>query len=105
MARLSSPPTFYPFAQKIYKDNQAIQTVIFGHTHNPEQHREAEKRYYNTGTWMPVYDLSMADVRLDKTYTYLHIVPGTTDKIDGQKLLRWNDDALRPEPMVLRDLK
>ena len=105
MARLSSPPSFFPFAQKICKENDTIETVVFGHTHNPEQHKDGDKRYFNTGTWMPVYDLSMADVRLDKTYTYLHIKPGTSSGIESQLLLRWNDDALRPDPMVLRDLR
>ncbi len=105
MARLNSPPTFFPFAQKIYQSNSNIQTVVFGHTHNPEIQREGDKFYFNTGTWMPVYDLSMADVRLDKTYTYLHIVSGSSKAVKSQLLLRWNDDASRPEPMVLRELK
>ena len=105
MARLSSPTTFFPFAQKIYNADANIQTVIFGHTHNPEIQREGDKYYFNTGTWMPVYDLSMADVRMDKTYTYLHIIPGQSKQVDSQLLLRWNDDAARPEPMVLRELK
>lgn len=105
MARLSSPPTFFPFAKKIFEERKTIKTVVFGHTHNPEQFKHNDNWYFNTGTWMPVYDISMADVRLDKTYTFLHIIPGTTEQVEKQALLRWNDDALRTESMILRCLK
>jgi hypothetical protein len=47
----------------------------------------------------------MADVRLDKTFTYLFIQQDNTGNIKGQQLLRWNDDALRPELMILKEQK
>ncbi|MCW3091648.1 MAG: hypothetical protein JWP81_2717 [Ferruginibacter sp.] len=105
MFQLSSPPTFFPFAKAVVDKNQDIQLVIFGHTHNPEQQKWNNKVYINTGTWMPVYDLSMADVRMDKTYSFMLIQQDDSGKIISHNLWRWNDDAMRAELMQLRDRK
>jgi hypothetical protein len=52
---------------------------------------------------MPVYDISSANVRMEKTYTYLLITQDDKGNITSKELLRWNDDALRAEAMVLQD--
>lgn len=111
MLQLSSPSTLSPNAQRIFTENPEFQLVTFGHTHNPEQlniemgRGSVGKRYSNTGTWIPVYEMDAADVRLDKTYTFLHLEYDHTGNIKTTDLFRWNDDALRIDPLVLVDLK
>jgi UDP-2,3-diacylglucosamine pyrophosphatase LpxH len=105
MARLSAPKSLFPFAKSVFEKSAGIQIVTFGHSHTPQQFQNDGRWYYNTGTWMPVYDISMADVRLDKTFTYLFIQQDNIGNIKGQQLLRWNDDALRPELMILKEQK
>jgi UDP-2,3-diacylglucosamine pyrophosphatase LpxH len=103
MLQLSPPGSLLPFATNIYQSNQQLEVVSFGHTHDPEQNNNVEKWYFNTGTWMPVYDISSANVRMEKTYTYLLITQDDKGNITSKELLRWNDDALRAEAMVLQD--
>lgn len=105
MARLSAPKSLFPFAKDAMQNIKGVQVVTFGHSHNPEQFNHNNNWYYNTGTWMPVYDISIADVRLDKTFTYLFIKQDINRNIVIQQLLRWNDDALRPELMILKEQK
>jgi hypothetical protein len=62
------------------------------------------KWYYNTGTWIPIFETSSADVRQDKTYTFLAIDCGSVPVCKG-KLQRWNDDAGRIDTMNLNDKK
>ena len=101
--KLSAPSSFYPNALKIFKDNPKLVLVTFGHTHDPEQKKSEGHAYYNTGTWIPVFELDAADVRLDKTYTFLQLTKNSAGKIGTEGLMRWNDDALRLEKMELRD--
>jgi hypothetical protein len=106
MLQLSAPTTLFPDAGKIFVDRPQLQLVTFGHTHDPEQiNTEDGKRYCNTGTWIPVYEMDAADVRLDRTYTFLHIEKDDAGDIRPPSLFRWNDDALREDPLVLTDKK
>jgi UDP-2,3-diacylglucosamine pyrophosphatase LpxH len=100
---LSSPTSFYPNAQSVFKIYPEIGLVTFGHTHDPEQKKTGGKSYYNTGTWIPVFELDAANVRLDKTYTYLQFSRDSANNILTDGLMRWNDDAGRGEGMQLRD--
>ena len=101
--RLSAPSSFYPDAQKIFADHKEYELISFGHTHDPEQKKSGNQYYYNTGTWIPVFELDAADVRLDKTYTFLQLTKDDRGQIHTGGLKRWNDDALRTEKMELRD--
>lgn len=84
--------------------------LVMGHTHNPEQYEFARPdgsifRYFNTGTWIPIVETSSADIREDKTYTYLHFRP-TRDAsgnsgFAAEGIRRWDDEALRDEPLRL----
>jgi UDP-2,3-diacylglucosamine pyrophosphatase LpxH len=105
MVKLQGPASFYPDAKNIFNSNPALEVVTFGHTHNPEQFSEYGKWYFNTGTWTPVYESSSAEVRMDKTYTFLQIEPGEDGKYIPHLLQRWNDDALRYEWLGLTDKK
>jgi UDP-2,3-diacylglucosamine pyrophosphatase LpxH len=100
---LSSPSSLYPDAQVIFDAYAEVEFVTFGHTHDPEQKIEGGKKYYNTGTWIPVYELDAADVRLDKTYTFLQFYKDPSGQIGSHGLMRWNDEAGRSEGMELRD--
>ena len=103
MAGLKSPPTLSLHAKEIMQANPSIEAVLFGHTHNPEQRMiMKDKWYFNTGTWIPVFETSSADVRLDKTFTFIYI--NCNEKpLSGEKLQRWNDDAERIDAMNLND--
>ena len=103
MLSLSAPTSFYPDAQIIFDAYADVDIVSFGHTHDPEQKKSDGKSYYNTGTWIPVYELDAANVRLDKTYTFLQLTKNGNGTIETTGLMRWNDDAGRSESMELRD--
>lgn len=105
LVKLSPPSSFVAFAENIIINNSALQVVTFGHTHNPEQKNLNGKWYYNTGTWMPVFEASSADIRIDKTYTFLYLEYDNTGQLILQPLQRWNDDALRDDylPLIEND--
>ena len=107
MLKLSPPAGLFKNAKDKFEEHKAVQVVIFGHTHDPEQldHSHPAKRYYNTGTWIPVFETDAADVRLDKTYTYLHLVQDGQNEIAETCLMRWNDDALRGDALALMERK
>jgi len=76
--------------------------MTMGHTHNPGSYvLETNTQFYNTGTWMPVIEISDASVRTGGSYTFLHLRTDLSGKFavaaDG-KLQRWNDDAGRTDP-------
>lgn len=102
--QLTEPSSLDNFAKERFEGtNYRIMTM--GHTHNPGEYVFKEnQRFYNTGTWIPVIETSTADVREDKTYTFLHLIRDESGKLhpanDGL-LQRWNDDAGRSEPQIL----
>ena len=103
--KVSAPSEIFSNAKKIFEaPGNNYKLITFGHTHDPQQEKYADgKWYFNTGTWIPVFELDAADVRLDKTYTFLHIQRSESSKEISAQLMRWNDDALRSEPLVLID--
>lgn len=103
--KLKAPWSFYPDALKVITEDPRLKIITFGHTHNPEQQAGQHTWYYNTGTWIPVYESTSASVRFDKTFTFLHIARDPMGGLLSQPLQRWNDDALRSEPMILTDKK
>ncbi len=105
MTSVKAPASFSGQAEKIIEMNPAVEAVFFGHTHNPEQkHLGNNKWYFNTGTWIPIFETSSADVRLDKTYTFIAINCGAASPC-SDNLQRWNDDAERVDQMILEDKK
>jgi UDP-2,3-diacylglucosamine pyrophosphatase LpxH len=103
MAGLKAPPTLSVHAKDIMEKNPSVETVIFGHTHDPEQKYLGDNKwYFNTGTWIPIFETSSADVRLDKTFTF--IAANCTGKPTcRERLQRWNDEAERIDTMTLND--
>jgi len=107
MLQLSPPGSLFKNAEAVFYKLPHIQVATFGHTHDPEQKDTQLKknRYYNTGTWIPVYETDAADIRLDKTYTFLHLQTTAASDVPTTCLMRWNDDALRIDELILMDRK
>ena len=106
--QLEEPSSLDKYAEETYRDSN-YRIITMGHTHNPGEYVfKNGKRFYNTGTWIPIIETSTAEVRKDKTYTFLHIVHNENGKLipseDGS-LQRWNDDGGRPEPLILIERK
>nr|WP_294793635.1 metallophosphoesterase [uncultured Mucilaginibacter sp.] len=103
MLQLSSSGGLSEFAAKVFEQNKRLKLVTFGHTHNPQQKSMGgtTQKYYNTGTWMPVFENNAASVRLDKTYTLLYLMLTEAGNLNKSQLIRWNDDALRIDEQVL----
>ena len=104
--QLEEPNSLDTFAQEVFKKQPTYHIITFGHTHNADQFVKSNGTnspsgwFYNTGTWIPVIESSSAEVREDRTYTFLRLRnergvlrPGTLE--------RWNDDAGRSEPLVI----
>jgi len=104
MLKLSSPDSLYQNAEQAMVTNPNVSIVTFGHTHNPEQRISSKgRRYYNTGTWIPVFETSAADIRPDRTYTFLWLTKDAQNIFSTANLVRWNDDAERTEALILMD--
>lgn len=106
---IKKEPAFADDARQILEENPNLEAVLLGHTHDPEQYNFATSEstatrinrwYFNTGTWIPVFETSSADVRFDKTYTFIAI-DLTEDTPCREFLQRWNDDAVRVDPLPL----
>lgn len=103
--QLEEPSSLEPYAA-VRAAGAGFAIMAMGHTHNPgESLLEGGCRFYNTGTWIPIIESSSAAVREDRTYTFLHITreKGGAPRAEGGMLQRWNDDALRGEPLVVVD--
>ncbi len=109
--QLSEPSSLNEFA-KLRFEGSNYKFITMGHTHNPGEYifeiDNVYRRFYNTGTWIPVVESSTAEIREDKTYTFLHFVrdeAGNLQPSNDGLLQRWNDDAGRPELQVLIERK
>jgi len=106
MLQLSAPMSLFKNASDVFENMSTIQFVTFGHTHDPEQrnYKNSDRRYFNTGTWMPVFATDAGEVRGDKIYSFLYL---PYNNLNGETpcLMRWNDDALRTEELILIDRK
>jgi UDP-2,3-diacylglucosamine pyrophosphatase LpxH len=99
--QLVEPDSLSKDARKVFSENSGHRLMTFGHTHNPDQFKQDDRWFYNTGTWIPILEVSSADVRNDKTYTYLHIRPGPAGGEYGNALKRWNDEGNRAESLIV----
>jgi len=103
--QLSEPSSLKENAQLIMKDNPQYQFVTMGHTHNPDQFRQGSKYFFNTGTWIPIIEISTAEVREDKTYTFLYLRRTASGDLHPSWLQRWDDEAGRIEDLIIRTSK
>jgi UDP-2,3-diacylglucosamine pyrophosphatase LpxH len=106
--QLDEPSSLDSYAKERFH-NTDYKIMTMGHTHNPGEYLfDNGQRFYNTGTWIPIIEISTADVRQDKTYTFLHLPRNSEGKLqppfDGL-LQRWNDEAVRADAQVLVEKK
>jgi len=99
--KLIEPDYLSDAAREILAQHDDVRVITMGHTHNPEQFREQERWYFNTGTWIPIVEARSEAIREDRTYTYLHLRHDEAGAIQPAVLMRWNDDARSTEPLVL----
>jgi UDP-2,3-diacylglucosamine pyrophosphatase LpxH len=97
---LVEPSDLTKYAREKFAEKSNYRLVTFGHTHNPDQFNESGRWFYNTGTWIPIVEISSAELREDKTYTFLHLAPDASGKLAGI-LHRWDDEAGRREPAIV----
>ena len=103
--QLSEPSSLKEFAEDFINKNEKYTIVTYGHTHNPEQYKYNKTWFYNTGTWIPILETSSADVRQDKTFTFLYLPNTYENDYTTSPLKRWNDDANRIDELVLIERK
>jgi len=103
--QLGEPSFLKKYAEEFIEKNKSYSIVTYGHTHNPEQYKYNDTWFYNTGTWIPIVELSSANIRHDRTFSFLHI-PNTNEKdFSRTPLKRWNDDANRIDELILIERK
>lgn len=100
--RLSEPDNLYGDSGPIFKKYPDVEIITMGHTHIPYQKYQENKKYINSGTWIPVVEYSSLALRDDNTYNFIHFTV-TGDKIICSPLLQWNDSANRPDEMAIID--
>jgi UDP-2,3-diacylglucosamine pyrophosphatase LpxH len=103
--QLIEPEHLNEEAKKIMYIHPEYKFVVFGHTHNPEQFEYKGSWFYNTGTWIPMIEISNSEIRWDKTFSFLHLEKGDTGGLVPLALQRWNDDSERFDQIVLINKK
>lgn len=99
--QLSEPSSLGQDAMKIFAATPAYRLITMGHTHNPDQCLDNGRWFYNTGTWIPIVELDTADVRPDRTYTFLHFLRFASGELQPTVVERWDDDAERAEDLII----
>lgn len=99
--QLSEPSSLSAPAMKIFDSHPAYQLITMGHTHNPDQITKNGRWFYNTGTWIPIVELDTAQIREDRTYTFLHFRRHESGQLRPTVVERWDDDAERAEALVI----
>jgi hypothetical protein len=62
---------------------------------------QENKAFFNSGTWIPIVEQTVGNLKEDKTYNYLEISFLEKKIFTKDSLNRWNDDAQRPEGLYL----
>ena len=99
--QLDEPVSLASFATPCFETSPGCRFVTFGHTHDPEQFHEQVHWYHNTGTWIPIIDVDSAEIREDKTYTFLSYRREPDGSFGSTTLQRWDDEAGRAQRLVL----
>lgn len=103
--QLTEPEYLNEDAKIIMEAHPEYKVVIFGHTHNPEQFEHKGSWFYNTATWIPIIEMSNSEIRWDKTFAFIHLVPEDARGFKPAVLQRWNDESARFDPVVLINKK
>jgi UDP-2,3-diacylglucosamine pyrophosphatase LpxH len=97
---MSAYPTLEDAAARVLRGDDAIHTVIFGHTHIPMTRQIAPgRRYLNSGTWIPNSNLHIAALGLSLLQTYIFI---DYEKDRARcRLKRWHGRRVIEEDVVM----
>lgn len=102
--QLTEPTSLNEFAKERFNGTD-YKFMTMGHTHNPGTYVfPGNRKFFNTGTWIPIVETSTAEIREDKTYVFLHLQRDKNNNLttaEHSLLQRWNDNAGRPENLVL----
>ncbi|HEU4388352.1 MAG TPA: hypothetical protein VFV34_11185 [Blastocatellia bacterium] len=98
--QLEEPDSLSSNAREEFVKNPAYRIITFGHTHNPDQTMTNGRWFFNTGTWIPIVEMSSADIREDRTYTVLRLNQEASGLTPGG-LYRWDDEAERLDEAAL----
>jgi UDP-2,3-diacylglucosamine pyrophosphatase LpxH len=86
-------------AQRLFKADPSLRAVVMGHTHTEmvRTYGRGERIYVNTGTWMPMVNLSLENLGQSTSHHYAII--RYTDKGEARvSLMRWRGRrAMREE--------
>jgi hypothetical protein len=97
---LDEPDSLAANGRDKFVEHPSYKIITFGHTHNPDQTLDDGRWFYNTGTWIPIVEISSAELREDKTYTVLRLEQGASG-LESGGLFRWDDEAGRLDPALL----
>jgi len=87
---------------KEIKQKLGVQTIVFGHTHDPEIRKIDEDCWYvNTGTWTTIFSEEERIIREAKQFAFVRIKEGGKEP----ELLRWNDCLEKEERLILFEEK
>jgi UDP-2,3-diacylglucosamine pyrophosphatase LpxH len=113
-AQIVEPSSLDDYARHVLRlSGRSYPIMTMGHTHNPsacDPHATGDSKaeqgpavFFNSGTWIPVIEVATADVRADRTYTFLHLIRDENGRltVNPDHLQRWNDDAGRPDPQLI----
>jgi hypothetical protein len=113
-AQIVEPSSLDDYARHVLRlSGRSYPIMTMGHTHNPsacDPHAKGDSLaeqgpaiFFNSGTWIPVIEVATADVRADRTYTFLHLMRDENGRlaVNPDHLQRWNDDAGRPDPQLI----
>jgi UDP-2,3-diacylglucosamine pyrophosphatase LpxH len=97
-------PPFRAKAKCIYETLKSsgcpVKYVIFGHTHQADyvQLDANEGRYFNSGTWITIFDREEELIRNPKTLPYIEIVA------EKARLRQWDGTAKRPKELIIQEV-
>jgi len=103
--QLAEPEYLDIDVKKIMDAHPEYKFVILGHTHNPDQFEYKGSWYYNTGTWIPIIEITSSELRWDKTFGFIHLVNNSSGDFMPSPLERWNDDSSRVDKVTLIHIK
>lgn len=76
--------------------------VTMGHTHNPDQLIAPNGHaFFNTGTWIPIVQANSAELRVERTFTFLWCNRNAAGRLVANGLRCWNDDAKRSDQQTV----
>jgi UDP-2,3-diacylglucosamine pyrophosphatase LpxH len=94
--QLAVYPNFEKEAQKIFRHDTSLHTLIFGHSHLVKVRQfEGGRQYINTGTWINLISLDISDLGIDTRLPFVLIEYGDSGPQASLKEWRGYHDIMR----------